>query len=159
MSEAYAPVTSELGPNGGKWDNSSVMAEILALRHELAQLLGFKNYAEKSLATKMAENPQQVLDFLNDLAGARPSSGEQEVAQLAAFAKEHYALINSEPWDMAYFADKQNSICSLSVMSSCVRTSRKKRISGLFEVIRRIYGITAKERFRGGNPASGCPFL
>ncbi len=64
MYRAYSTRASDQGPNAGKWDNSKVMEEILALRHELAQLLGFESYAFKSLATKMAENPQQVLDFL-----------------------------------------------------------------------------------------------
>lgn len=73
MYRAYSTRASDQGPNAGKWDNSPVMEEILALRHELAQLLGFENYAHESLATKMAENPQQVLDFLTDLAKrARP---------------------------------------------------------------------------------------
>lgn len=75
MYRAYSTRASDQGPNAGKWDNSKVMEEILALRHELAQLLGFENYAFKSLATKMAENPQQVLDFLTDLAKrARPQA-------------------------------------------------------------------------------------
>ncbi len=73
-----APALLTEGPNAGKWDNSPVMAEILALRHELAQLLGFESYAFKSLATKMAENPAQVLEFLTDLAKrARPQGGKR----------------------------------------------------------------------------------
>ncbi|MBA5839099.1 oligopeptidase A, partial [Morganella morganii] len=78
-----------------------------ALRHALAPLLGFQNYAEESIATKMADNTQQVLHFLNDLAERSDHQGEQEVAQLAAFAKEHYGVDKLEPWDMAYFADQQ----------------------------------------------------
>ena len=68
MYQAFTTRASDQGPNAGQWDNSEIMAETLQLRHELAQLLGFKSYADKSLATKMAENPQQVLGFLNDLA-------------------------------------------------------------------------------------------
>lgn len=148
MSEAYGTRASELGPNGGKWDNSDVMAEILALRYELAQLLGFKNYAEKSLATKMAENPAQVLAFLNDLAERAHHQGEQEVAQLAAFAKEQYGVDKLEPWDMAYFADKQKQhLFAISDEQLRPYFPEEKAISGLLEVIRRIYGITAKERF------------
>lgn len=77
MYRAYSTRASDQGPNAGKWDNSKVMEEILALRHELAQLLGFENYAFKSLATKMAENPQQVLDFLTDLAKRARPQGER----------------------------------------------------------------------------------
>ena len=61
------------GPNAGKWDNGPIMAEELALRHELAELLGFDSFADKSLATKMAESPSQVIDFLNDLAKRAPA--------------------------------------------------------------------------------------
>ena len=68
MYQAFTTRASDQGPNAGQWDNSEIMAETLQLRHELAQLLGFKSYADKSLATKMAESPQQVLAFLNDLA-------------------------------------------------------------------------------------------
>ena len=62
-----------------KWDNSKVMEEILALRHELAQLLGFENYAFKSLATKMAENPQQVPGFLNRSGKTRAPARRKEL--------------------------------------------------------------------------------
>ena len=74
------------------------MEEILALRHELAQLLGFENYAFKSLATKMAENPQQVLDFLTDLAKRARPQGEKELAQLRAFAKAEFGVDELQPW-------------------------------------------------------------
>ena len=77
MYRAYSTRASDQGPNAGKWDNSPVMAEILALRHELAQLLGFDSYAYKSLATKMAKDPQQVLDFLTDTAKRARPQGER----------------------------------------------------------------------------------
>ncbi|MDH5660955.1 MAG: M3 family metallopeptidase, partial [Gammaproteobacteria bacterium] len=67
MYQAYSTRASDQGPNAGKWDNSEIMQDILALRHELALLLGYQNYAERSLATKMAETPEQVLSFLQDL--------------------------------------------------------------------------------------------
>ncbi|VEB90848.1 oligopeptidase A [Citrobacter koseri] len=78
--------------------HSPVMEEILALRHELAQLLGFDSYAFKSLATKMAENPQQVLDFLTDLAKRARPQGEKELAQLRAFAKATFGVDELQPW-------------------------------------------------------------
>ncbi len=65
---AYATRASEQGPHAGQWDNSAAMERILALRHERAQLLGFASYAERSLATKMARTPTEVLGFLEDLA-------------------------------------------------------------------------------------------
>ncbi len=83
MYRAYSTRASDQGPNAGKWDNSPVMAEILALRHELAQLLGFDSYAYKSLATKMAKDPQQVLDFLTDPGKTRPSAGRKRAGPAA----------------------------------------------------------------------------
>ncbi|MDO1772776.1 M3 family metallopeptidase, partial [Escherichia coli] len=74
------------------------MEVILALRHELAQLPGFENYALKSLATKMAEHPQQVPDFLTDLAKRARPQGEKELAQLRAFAKAEVGVDALQPW-------------------------------------------------------------
>lgn len=68
------------------------MEEILALRHELAQLLGFESYAFKSLATKMAENPQQVLDFLTDLAKRARPQGKKSWPSCAPSPKPNLAL-------------------------------------------------------------------
>ena len=68
LYEAFTTRASDQGPNAGKWDNSAIMTELLTLRRELARLLGFANYAELSLATKMADKPEQVVDFLTDLA-------------------------------------------------------------------------------------------
>lgn len=107
MYRAYSTRASDQGPNAGKWDNSPVMAEILALRHELAQLLGFDSYAYKSLATKMAKDPQQVLDFLTDLAKRARPQGEKELAQLRAFAKAEFGVDELQPWDIAYYSEKQ----------------------------------------------------
>ena len=87
MYEAYQTRASEVGPNAGEFDNAPLMEEILALRHELAQLLGFKNYAELSLATKMAHSPEEVMGFLEDLARKSRAQGEKEIAALRAELK------------------------------------------------------------------------
>ncbi|KAB0211313.1 oligopeptidase A, partial [Escherichia coli] len=130
----------------GKWDNSPVMEEILALRHELAQL-GFENYAHESLATKMAENPQQVLDFLTDLAKRARPQGEKELAQLRAFAKAEFGVEELQPWDIAYYSEKQKQhLYSISDEQLRPYFPENKAVNGLFEVVKRIYGITAKER-------------
>lgn len=147
MYRAYGTRASDQGPNAGKWDNSDVMAEELALRHELAQLLGFRSYAEKSLATKMAESPQQVLDFLQDLAKRARPQGEQELAQLRAFAKEHYGVDELEAWDLSYYGEKQKQhLFSISDEQLRPYFPEQRVLNGLFEVVNRIYGITAKER-------------
>ncbi|MDU6409668.1 MAG: oligopeptidase A [Yersiniaceae bacterium] len=147
MYRAYGTRASDQGPNAGKWDNSAVMAEELALRHELAQLLGFASFAEKSLATKMAESPQQVIDFLNDLAKRARPQGEQELAQLRAFAKEHYGVDALEAWDLSYYGEKQKQhLFSISDEQLRPYFPEQRVLGGLFEVVKRIYGITAKER-------------
>lgn len=144
---AFATRASDQGPNAGKWDNSAVMAETLALRHELAQLLGFETYAEKSLATKMAESPQQVISFLNDLAKRARPQAEQELAQLRIFAKQHYGVDELEAWDITYYGEKQKQhLFSISDEQLRPYFPEQRVVEGMFEVVKRIYGITAKER-------------
>ncbi|ELX8381181.1 oligopeptidase A [Providencia vermicola] len=147
MSYAYSTRASDQGPNAGKWDNSELIDELMALRHELAQLLGFKNFAEKSLATKMAESPEQVLDFLTNLADRAHQQGKNELAELTAFAKEHYGVEKLESWDLAYYSEKQKQYkFSLSDEQLRPYFPEQRVIEGLFEVVHRIYGLTAKER-------------
>ncbi|MGQ6419352.1 oligopeptidase A [Serratia sp. IR-2025] len=147
MYRAFATRASDQGPNAGKWDNSEVMAETLALRHELAQLLGFDTYADKSLATKMAESPEQVIGFLSDLAKRARPQAEQELAQLRAFAKQHYDVDELEAWDITYYGEKQKQhLFSISDEQLRPYFPEQRVVEGLFEVVKRIYGITAKER-------------
>jgi oligopeptidase A len=145
MYRAYSTRASDQGPNAGKWDNSPVMAEILALRHELAQLLGFESYAFKSLATKMAENPQQVLDFLTDLAKRARPQGEKELAQLRAFAKAEFGVDELQPWDIAYYSEKQKQhLYSISDEQLRPYFPENKAVNGLFEVVKRITVLPPK---------------
>ncbi|EOI1371121.1 oligopeptidase A [uncultured Serratia sp.] len=147
MYRAFATRASDQGPNAGKWDNSEVMAETLALRHELAQLLGFDTYADKSLATKMAESPEQVIGFLSDLAKRARPQAEQELAQLRAFAKQHYGVDELEAWDITYYGEKQKQhLFSISDEQLRPYFPEQRVVEGLFEVVKRIYGITAKGR-------------
>ncbi|UIM55373.1 oligopeptidase A [Serratia marcescens] len=147
MYRAFATRASDQGPNAGKWDNSEVMAETLALRHELAQLLGFATYADKSLATKMAESPEQVIGFLSDLAKRAHPQAEQELAQLRAFAKQHYGVDELDAWDITYYGEKQKQhLFSISDEQLRPYFPEQRVVEGLFEVVKRIYGITAKER-------------
>ncbi|MDC9581475.1 oligopeptidase A [Xenorhabdus sp. PR6a] len=147
MYYAYTTRASGQGSDAGKWDNSDVMAEILALRHELAQLLGFKSYAESSLATKMAQTPQQVLDFLHDLAKRAHQQGLDELATLTDFAKSHYGVEVLDAWDLTYYSEKQKQH-DFSIDDEQLRPyfPEQRALEGLFEVVHRIYGITAKER-------------
>ena len=95
---AFSTRASDQGPNAGEFDNSAIMSEELALRHELAQLLGFNNYAEKSLATKMAESPAQVFSFLEDLAAKSKPQAEQELKELQQYAEQQHGISELQAW-------------------------------------------------------------
>ncbi|TCP97663.1 oligopeptidase A [Cricetibacter osteomyelitidis] len=148
MYQAFATRASDQGPNAGKWDNSAIMEEILALRVELAELLGFKTYTELSLATKMAENPQQVLDFLENLAVRSKPQGEKELAELEAFCKTHENVTALEPWDITFYSEKQKqALYAINDEELRPYFPEDRVISGLFELIKRIFNIRAVERF------------
>lgn len=147
MYRAYATRASDQGPNAGKWDNGPIMAEELALRHELAQLLGFDSYAHKSLATKMAQSPTQVIDFLTDLAQRARPQAEQELERLRAFAKQQHGVDELQPWDITYYGEKQKQhLYAISDEQLRPYFPEERAVNGLFEVVKRIYGISAKER-------------
>ncbi|STO54015.1 oligopeptidase A [Canicola haemoglobinophilus] len=148
MYRAFVTRASEQGPNAGKWDNTDVMQEILTLRVELAHLLGFDTYTELSLATKMAENPQQVLDFLDNLAQRSKAQGQKELAELQAFCEKNYNITALEPWDITFYSEKQKQhLYSISDEELRPYFPENQVISGLFELMKRIFNIRAVERF------------
>ncbi|MBT0718947.1 oligopeptidase A [Rosenbergiella epipactidis] len=147
MYRAYSTRASDQGPNAGKWDNGPLIEEELALRHEIAQLLGFGSFAEKSLATKMAESSDQVIGFLNDLADRAQPQGQRELAQLREFAQQHYGVSDLQPWDITWYAEKQKQhLYTISDEQLRPYFPEQRALSGLFEVIRRVYGLRAAER-------------
>lgn len=147
MYRAYSTRASDQGPNAGKWDNGPLIEEELALRHEIAQLLGFGSFAEKSLATKMAESTEQVIGFLNDLADRAQPQGQRELAQLREFAQQHYGVSDLQPWDITWYAEKQKQhLYTISDEQLRPYFPEQRALSGLFEVIRRVYGLRAAER-------------
>lgn len=147
MYTAFATKASDQGPNAGKWDNTEVMADILKLRHELAQLLGFDNHAERSLATKMAQSPQQVLDFLNDLASRSKPIAEKEFEELKAFAKETADMDELQAWDVTYYAEQlRQQRYAISQEELKPYFPEDKVVQGLFAVVRKLYGLEISER-------------
>ncbi len=106
MYEAYTTRASDQGPQAGQFDNSGLMVEITQLRHELAELLGFANYAEYSLATKMAETPAQVTDFLQQLATRSRALAERELSELTDYARKEHGASELQAWDLAYYSEK-----------------------------------------------------
>ncbi len=126
-----------------KWDNSPVMNQILDTRLEMAQLLGFKNYAEYSLATKMAKTPSEVLSFLKELSQASLQKAREELAELRQFAKEKYNKENLEVWDLSYYSEKLSQH-AYAVSKEAFRPYFPDTyvIPGLFSIIKRLYGMT-----------------
>ncbi|AUI65117.1 MULTISPECIES: oligopeptidase A [Glaesserella] len=147
MYEAYNTRASDQGPNSGKWDNSAIMAETLELRLELAKLLGFESYADLSLATKMAENPTQVVDFLEGLANRSKEQGKKELAELKAFAKESYGVSELQPWDIAFYSEKQKqALYAINDEELRPYFPEERVLSGLFELVKRIFGMRVEEQ-------------
>ncbi|MBY3674095.1 oligopeptidase A [Vibrio cholerae] len=145
--EAYVTRASDRGPNAGKWDNSEIIAEQLKLRHEIARMLGFSTYSEKSLATKMAQTTDQVLGFLNDLASKAKPQGEREVEELRQFAESEFGVKQLELWDIAYYSEKQKQhLFEISDEELRPYFPEQKVVNGLFEVLSRLFGMQVKER-------------
>ncbi|MGL5842733.1 MAG: oligopeptidase A [Aeromonas hydrophila] len=147
LYEAFTTRASDQGPNAGKWDNSAIMTELLALRRELAQLLGFGNYAELSLATKMADKPEQVVNFLTDLAAKSLPQGKAELEEIRAFAAEQHGQGELAAWDLAYYAEKLKQH-KFSISDEQLRPyfPASKVVKGLFEVVKRVFGMKVRER-------------
>jgi oligopeptidase A len=140
--EAYTTRASDQGPNAGKWDNTEVMNDILRVRHEEANLIGFKNYAEYSLSTKMAKTPEEVIHFLEDLVQrSRPMAMKeyQEIVQLSGLDK-------IEAWDLPYYSEKlQMSKFNFTQEDFRPYFPINKALSGLFTVVEKLYGVTVRE--------------
>jgi oligopeptidase A len=140
--EAWITRASELGPSAGRFDNNPIIAEILPLRHELARLVGFKNFADYALATRMAKSSKQVLGFLDDLARRCLPAGRQEFSDLEEFAGRKL-----DAWDMAFYSERlQESRFKVSQEALRPYFPLPKVLGGLFALIQRLYGVTVSER-------------
>ena len=105
--EAYVTRASDQGPNAGEWNNTPVMQEILLLRKEKSELLGFNNYAEYSIAKKMAQSTDQVITFLEDLASKSVSVATAQFEELCEFARQRYGKASCKP-GMLLFIQKSS---------------------------------------------------
>ena len=142
---AYCTRASDQGPNAGQFDNGPLINEILELRQELAQLLGFSHYSELSLAGKMAESTEQVLTFLRDLAVRSKPFAARDLQELQAFAAEQ-GLSDLQSWDVGYYSEKLRQQ-RYSISQEQVRAwfPIDKVLSGLFAIVEKLYGIQIKE--------------
>ena len=142
MYSAYVTRASEQGPHAGQWDNTAIMEEILALRHEAAQLLGFNNYAERSLATKMADSVEQVMSFLNDLAERSKPSAIQELDEVRDFAREGDNSNDLQAWDIPYYSEKlRQKKYAISQEELKPYFPEPRVVAGLFLIVARLYGL------------------
>ena len=145
MYTAFTTRASEQGPNAGEFDNTEIMEEIMALRHEVSNLLGFDSYAHKSVETKMAESPEQVLGFLNELASKSVPQAKREVKELETFAKEEFGVTSLNPWDYTYYGEKLKQ-ARYSISDEQLRPyfPADKVLTGLFTTVNKLFGITVK---------------
>lgn len=144
--EAFATRASDQGPHAGLYDNSEIMEKTLALRHEKALLLGFNNFAELSLARKMAEKPEDVVDFLEDLADRSWRQARKDLVELRQFAKQHYGIGDLQSWDIAYYSEKMRQhYYQLSQEAVKAYFPITRVLPGLFAVVERLYGLNISE--------------
>ena len=143
---AFVTRASDVGPHAGEFDNAPVMEETLALRRELAELLGFATYADYSLATKMADGPGQVIGFLEDLATRAAPQAREEYAELEAFARESLAMTELAPWDVGYASEKLRE-ARYAISDEQLRPyfPAPQVVEGLFKVVERLYGVRFEE--------------
>tara|TARA_B100001059_G_scaffold235653_1_gene282086 strand:+ start:8325 stop:10370 length:2046 start_codon:yes stop_codon:yes gene_type:complete len=142
---AFCTRASDQGPNAGKLDNGPIIDEILTLRQELAELLGFANYAELSLATKMADSTDQVLGFLRDLGQRSKSYAEEDLSALRAFAAEQ-GCSDLQPWDLGHYSEKllqHRYAISQEVLRPYFPVNTV--IKGMFGIVQNLYGIELRE--------------
>ena len=143
--EAYVTRASDTGPHAGRWDNTPLMERILALRHEEARLLGFSNFAERSLATKMASQTRQVMDFLHDLAQRTREHAHAELEELCTYARQQHGHDEMEAWDVAYFSEKlRQHRFTLTQEELKPYFPEDKVLEGLFAVVRRLFGLEVR---------------
>lgn len=139
---AYNTRASDQGPNAGRFDNSERIDQIIALRHEAAQMIGFANAAEESLATKMAATPDRVLAFLKDLLRRAKPVAERELSEMRVFAAQELDIPDLQAWDVAYASEK------LRLRKYALSEEELKPyfplpavLDGLFAIVKRVFDV------------------
>ena len=131
--------------DAARFDNTAVMAEILALRKEEAQLLGYGNFGQVSLVSKMAQSPEQVIHFLRDLAHRARPFAEKDVADLRAFAAEHLGLANPQSWDWPYISEKlKEARYAFSEQEVKQYFTAPKVLAGLFKIVETLFEVAIR---------------
>ena len=146
LYRAYSTRASDQAPaEFSKFDNSTVISEILALRLEESKLLGYANFGEVSVVAKMAKSPAEVVTFLRDLAQRARPFAEKDVADLRAFAAGHLGLLDPQPWDFAYIAEKlKEERYSFSEQEVKQYFTAPKVLAGLFKIIETLFEVAIR---------------
>ncbi|OGT32924.1 MAG: oligopeptidase A [Gammaproteobacteria bacterium RBG_16_51_14] len=147
MYLAYVTRASDQGPHAGRWDNSEIMVTILDLRYQLARLLDYPSYAHYSLARKMARTPEDVMVFLDGLAGQSLPVAQKELAELKILARKHAGAGSLNIWDIAFYSEKlRQQKFDFSQEDLRPYFPVPQVLHGLFSVVNLLYGISIRER-------------
>lgn len=146
MYHAFVTRASEVGPSEKKFDNQPVIDEILRLRKELSALVGFKNYADYSLATKMAKHESDVLNFLNELLHKSKPTAKKELAELSQFAKK-FKITKMQAWDAPYLSEKlQQEKFNISQEELRPYFPEEKVLFGMYLLAGKLFNVKFKEK-------------
>ena len=147
LYRAYVTRASDLAPaEFSKFDNSAIMKEILALRLEESQLLGFNNFGEVSVVAKMAKSPEEVVTFLRDLAMRAKPYAEKDVADLREFAADTLNLTSPQPWDYAYIGEKLKEVrYAFSEQEVKQYFTAPKVLAGLFKIVETLFEVAIRK--------------
>jgi oligopeptidase A len=143
MYRAYGTRASELGKP--EWDNTKLMDEIVKLRGEEARLLGFSSYGELSLASKMATSPQQVAEFMRELAQRARPFAEKDLAELREFARSELGINDLQSWDVGYASEKlREHRYAFSEQEVKQYFPEDAVLPGMFKLVETLYGLQIK---------------
>ncbi|EJL78494.1 Zn-dependent oligopeptidase [Polaromonas sp. CF318] len=147
LYRAYTTRASDqAAPEFSKFDNSAIMKEILALRLEEAQLLGYRNFGEVSVVAKMAQSPDEVITFLRDLARRARPYAEKDVADLRAFAAGQLGMAELQPWDYAYVGEKlKEARYAFSEQEVKQYFTAPKVLAGLFKIVETLFEVAIRK--------------
>ena len=147
LYRAYVTRSSDQAPaEFSQFDNSAIMKEILALRLEESQLLGFANFGEVSVVAKMAKSPEEVVAFLRDLAVRARPYAEKDVADLREFAADSFNLADPQPWDYAYIGEKlKETRYAFSEQEVKQYFTAPKVLAGLFKIIETLFEVAIRK--------------
>jgi len=144
MYRAYATRASEFGKQ--EWDNTALMEEIVKLRGEEARLLGFTNYGELSLESKMANSPQQVVDFMRELSRRARPFAERDLVELREFARNELGINELQSWDVGYASEKlRERRYAFSEQEVKQYFPEDTVLEGMFKLVEKLYGLKIEQ--------------